>query len=72
MNLAGADPVNRVGVLIPGEGVAAALGRTFILYTDSFEQTELTVTRGLRARKRVSHRSWSLGRKFLRASFIAR
>ncbi len=52
--LAGADPLNLVGILIPGERVPASIGRTFVLRTRDLEQTESAAIQKFHARKRLS------------------
>lgn len=34
LSIAGADPVNLIGILIPGERVPAMLGRSFVITDD--------------------------------------
>lgn len=54
--IAGADPLNLIGVLLPGERVPAAPGRTFILTREMLEQAPLNkrVGRSTRAIRQQS------------------
>jgi ATP-dependent Lhr-like helicase len=40
LTIAGADPLNLVGILIPGERVAAVPGRRFVLKREMFERSD--------------------------------
>jgi ATP-dependent helicase Lhr and Lhr-like helicase len=48
VTIAGADPVNLIGILIPGERTHAVPGRVFVIKSNMFEQPVSTVSREAR------------------------
>ena len=55
VTLAGADPLNLIGILIPGDRIAAVPGRTFVLTSEILEQPTSIDSRPLRGSQQRVH-----------------
>jgi ATP-dependent Lhr-like helicase len=66
--VAGADPLNLAGILVPGERVAAVPGQSVAFVNGIVEQEEATEVMSMESRKKVS-RSRSLS-DLLRAEVL--
>jgi ATP-dependent Lhr-like helicase len=53
--VAGADPINLIGILIPGERVGAILGRSCIITNEMLQRSEATLSSPRRSGRRTSY-----------------